>query len=77
MVGACRMLRLPTLRGKSPDLAEQAAREQMAYFALLAQLLLAECRSDGNRPSTCGDCTSRASSSGWTGDLNETARWSG
>jgi hypothetical protein len=26
--GACRMLRLPTIRGKFPDLAEQAAREQ-------------------------------------------------
>lgn len=30
VVGACRTLRLPTIRGKFSDLAEQAAREQMS-----------------------------------------------
>lgn len=27
---ACRMLRLPTIRGQFPDLAEAASREQMS-----------------------------------------------
>ena len=43
VVGACRMLRLPTIRAKFPDLAEQASREQMSYLTFLAELLLAEC----------------------------------
>ncbi len=51
VVGACRMLRLPTIRGKFPDLAEQAAREQMSYLAFLAELLLAECDDRARRRS--------------------------
>ena len=43
VVGACRMLRLPTIRAKFPDLADQASREQMSYLTFLAELLLAEC----------------------------------
>jgi DNA replication protein DnaC len=38
----CRMLRLPTIRGQFPDLADQAAREQMSYRGFLAELLMAE-----------------------------------
>ncbi len=51
VVGACRMLRLPTIRGKFPDLAEQAAREQMSYLTFLAELLLAECDDRARRRS--------------------------
>lgn len=51
VVGACRMLRLPTIRGKFPDLAEQAAREQMSCLAFLAELLLAECDDRARRRS--------------------------
>jgi DNA replication protein DnaC len=51
VVGACRMLRLPTIRAKFPDLAEQAAREQMSYLAFLAELLLAECDDRARRRS--------------------------
>jgi DNA replication protein DnaC len=40
---ACRMLRLPTIRGQFDELATQAAREQMSYLGFLAELLLAEC----------------------------------
>jgi DNA replication protein DnaC len=40
---ACRMLRLPTIRGQFGDLADTAAREQMSYLGFLAELLLAEC----------------------------------
>lgn len=40
---ACRMLRLPTIRAKFPELAESAAREQMSYLGFLAELLMAEC----------------------------------
>ncbi len=40
---ACRMLRLPTIRARFPELADAAAREQMTYRAFLAELLLAEC----------------------------------
>ncbi len=42
VAGACRMLRLPTIRTKFPALAEQAAREQMPYLAFLTELLPAE-----------------------------------
>lgn len=51
VVGACRMLRLPTIRAKFPDLAEQAAREQMSYLTFLAELLLAECDDRARRRS--------------------------
>ncbi len=40
---ACRVLRLPTIRGQFNDTAEHAARDQMSYRAFLAELLLAEC----------------------------------
>src|SRR5690348_14838920 len=40
---ACRMLRLPTIRGQFPDLAEAASHEQMSYRGFLAELLIAEC----------------------------------
>ncbi len=35
---ACRLLRLPTIRGQFPDLAEAAARDQMTYRGFLAEL---------------------------------------
>src|SRR5215207_2641216 len=40
---ACRMLRLPTIRGQFPELAQAAVREQMTYRGFLAELLMAEC----------------------------------
>ncbi|SEE70809.1 IstB-like ATP binding protein [Streptomyces sp. KS_5] len=40
---ACRMLRLPSIRQQFPDLADGAARDQISYRALLAELLMAEC----------------------------------
>ncbi|XRQ09100.1 IS21-like element helper ATPase IstB [Actinomadura welshii] len=45
---ACRMLRLPTVRAKFPELAETAVRDQMTYRGFLAELLMAEC-DDRNR----------------------------
>jgi DNA replication protein DnaC len=40
---ACRLLRLPTIRGQFGDLAEAAARDQQTYRGFLAELLMAEC----------------------------------
>ena len=37
------MLRLPTIRARFPDLADEAAAEQMSYRGFLAELLMAEC----------------------------------
>src|SRR4051794_34178357 len=48
---ACRMLRLPTIRGQFGDLAEAAAREQMSYLGFLAELLMAECDDRARRRS--------------------------
>ncbi|MFI5824974.1 ATP-binding protein [Streptomyces rishiriensis] len=48
---ACRMLRLPTVRGQFPDLAQAAEREQMSYKGFLAGLLLAECDDRARRRS--------------------------
>lgn len=48
---ACRMLRLPTIRGDFTDLADTAAREQMSYLGFLAELLLAECDDRARRRS--------------------------
>ena len=48
---ACRMLRLPTIRGQFPDLAEAASREQMSYRGFLAELLLSECDDRARRRS--------------------------
>ncbi|WP_406499299.1 IS21-like element helper ATPase IstB [Streptomyces sp. NBC_01604] len=45
------MLRLPTIRSKFPDLAEQAACEQMSYLTFLAELLLTECDDRARRRS--------------------------
>lgn len=40
---ACRMLRLPTIRARTAELAAAAHREQLTYTGFLAELLLAEC----------------------------------
>ncbi|MEV6638374.1 IS21-like element helper ATPase IstB [Actinoplanes sp. NPDC051470] len=48
---ACRVLRLPTIRGQFPDLAEAAARDQMTYRGFLAELLMAECDDRARRRS--------------------------
>ncbi|WP_029138070.1 IS21-like element helper ATPase IstB [Nakamurella lactea] len=48
---ACRMLRLPTIRALSSDLAGRAAAEQMSYRGFLAELLLAECDDRARRRS--------------------------
>jgi DNA replication protein DnaC len=46
---ACRLLRLPTIRGQFGDLAEAAARDQQTYRGFLAELLMAECDDRTNR----------------------------
>jgi DNA replication protein DnaC len=48
---ACRMLRLPTIRGQFSELAEAAGRDQMSYLGFLAELLLAECDERARRRS--------------------------
>jgi DNA replication protein DnaC len=48
---ACRMLRLPTIRGQFTDLAEAAKRDQMSCKGFLAELLLAECEDRARRRS--------------------------
>jgi len=48
---ACRLLRLPTIRGQFGDLAEAAARDQMTYRGFLAELLMAECDDRARRRS--------------------------
>ncbi|WP_078289829.1 IS21-like element helper ATPase IstB [Mycobacterium sp. D16R24] len=48
---ACRMLRLPTIRGQFTDTADSAARQQQSYRAFLADLLLAECDDRARRRS--------------------------
>ena len=48
---ACRLLRLPTIRGQFADLAAAAAREQMSYLSFLAELMLAECDDRARRRS--------------------------
>jgi DNA replication protein DnaC len=45
---ACRVLRLPTIRGQFIPAADAAEREQMTYRGFLAELLMAECE-DRNR----------------------------
>lgn len=45
------MLRLPTIRAQFPDLAEAAARDQMSYRGILAELLMAECDDRARRRS--------------------------
>ena len=48
---ACRMLRLPTIRGQFGETADTAARQQQSYRAFLAELLLAECDDRARRRS--------------------------
>jgi DNA replication protein DnaC len=48
---ACRLLRLPTIRGQFGDLAEAATRDQMTYRGFLAELLMAECDDRARRRS--------------------------
>ena len=48
---ACRMLRLPTIRAKFPELTETATREQLSYLGFLAELLMAECDDRARRRS--------------------------
>ena len=48
---ACRMLRLPTIRGHFGETADAAARQQQSYRAFLAELLLAECDDRARRRS--------------------------
>ncbi len=55
---ACRMLRLPTVRGQFPDLAGAASREQMSYRRFLAELLLAECDDRARRRLIAGALSS-------------------
>ncbi|MGP4096415.1 IS21-like element helper ATPase IstB [Nonomuraea sp. KM90] len=40
---ACRLLRLPTIRGQFIPTADAAEREQLTYRGFLAELLMAEC----------------------------------
>jgi len=48
---ACRMLRLPTIRGRFADTADQATRDQLTYRGFLAELLMAECDDRARRRS--------------------------
>jgi DNA replication protein DnaC len=40
---ACRMLRLPAIRGRFTEIAAAAEREQLSYLGFLAELVMAEC----------------------------------
>src|SRR4051794_41814702 len=40
---ACRVLRLPTIRGSFDDVVATAEHDQLSYRGFLAELLLAEC----------------------------------
>lgn len=48
---ACRVLRLPTIRGQCTATADAAEREQMTYRGFLAELLMAECEDRDRRRS--------------------------
>jgi hypothetical protein len=48
---ACRILRLPTIRGRFDAIAATAARQQASYKALLVELLAAGPR----QPWSCGE----------------------
>lgn len=48
---ACRMLRLPTIRGQFSEAADHASRQQLSYRGFLAELLLAECDDRARRRS--------------------------
>ncbi|MGP3769653.1 IS21-like element helper ATPase IstB [Streptomyces sp. SDT5-1] len=49
--GACKALRLPTIRAQFPEMAADAAKVQMTYRGFLAELLLAECDDRARRRS--------------------------
>ena len=46
---ACRVLRLPTIRGQFTGAADKAEREQLTYRGFLAELLMAECEDRDRR----------------------------
>ena len=46
---ACRVLRLPTIRGQFAGAADKAEREQLTYRGFLAELLMAECEDRDRR----------------------------
>ena len=48
---ACRVLRLPTIRGRFGEIADAAEREQLTYRGFLAELLMTECDDRGRRSS--------------------------
>ncbi|MBC9719728.1 ATP-binding protein [Streptomyces sp. TRM66268-LWL] len=49
--GACKALRLPTIRSQFEEIATDAAKTQMTYRGFLAELLLAECDDRARRRS--------------------------
>ncbi|MGO9081610.1 MAG: ATP-binding protein [Streptosporangiaceae bacterium] len=46
---ACRVLRLPTIRGQFADAADKAERDQLTYRGFLAELLMGECEDRDRR----------------------------
>ena len=46
---ACRVLRLPTIRGQFAEAADKAEREQLTYRGFLAELLMGECEDRDRR----------------------------
>ena len=46
---ACRVLRLPTIRGQFAAAADKAEREQLTYRGFLAEVLMAECEDRDRR----------------------------
>ena len=46
---ACRVLRLPTIRGRFGEIADAAEREQLTYRGFLAELLMGECEDRDRR----------------------------
>ncbi len=46
---ACRVLRLPTIRGQFAAAADKAEREQLSYRGFLAELLMGECEDRDRR----------------------------
>jgi DNA replication protein DnaC len=41
--GACKVLRMPTMRSRFPEIADSAEKQQLTYRGFLAELLLTEC----------------------------------
>lgn len=46
---ACRVLRLPTIRGRFAEAADKAEHDQLSYRGFLAELLMAECEDCDHR----------------------------